>query len=474
MTGNLQPYPQMRDSGMNWLGKVPEHWGVRKLRSLFRRHGSGTTPPEKEHFGGSVSWVMSGDLNDGKLDSTMRTVTRRAVSGLPALKVYPPKSLVVAMYGATIGRTGILSISACTNQACCVLADPFPDTSALFVQAVLVSAREELVRSGVGGGQPNINAEMVRAFRVPSPPRSEQTAIVRFLDAVDRRIRRYIRAKERLIELLEERKRALIHEAVTGRIDVRTGQPYPAYKDSGVEWLGKVPEHWSVRRNRWLFRERSETGFGSLPILGVSIHEGVRIRDMDDGQRKQQIVDRSQYKRARNGDIAYNTMRMWQGAVGVVPVDGLVSPAYVVACPVKGVDSRYYGYLLRTQACKQAVKLYSRGIVSDRDRLYWDEFKRIASPLPPQQEQTLVVEFLDRSDRRLQDHISATRRQIALLREYRTRLIADVVTGKLDVREAADLPETDPLAGNRDGTDTNPTELNLHPIEEDVAKEAVP
>ena len=308
--------------------------------------------------------------------------------------------------------------------------------------------------------------------KTPVPPVLEQRAIVRYLDDADRRIRRYIHAKRRLIELLEERGRALIHEAVTGRIDVRTGQPYPAYKDSGVEWLGKVPEHWSVRRNRWLFRDRAETGFGSLPILEVSIHEGVRIRDMDDGQRKQQIVDRSQYKRARNGDIAYNTMRMWQGAVGVVPVDGLVSPAYVVACPVDGVDSRYYGYLLRTQACKQAVKLHSRGIVSDRDRLYWDEFKRIASPLPPQQEQALIVEFLDRAGRKLQGHISSTRRQIALLREYRTRLIADVVTGKLDVREAAaDLPRTDPLAGNRDRAEIIPTESNPQPAEHDMAKE---
>ena len=216
-----QPYPAYKDSGVQWLGKVPEHWEVRKLRSLFRRHGSGTTPPRKAHFGGSVSWVMSGDLSDSKLDSTMRNVTRRAVAELPALKVYPPESLVVAMYGATIGRTGILSINACTNQACCVLADPLPDTSAPFVQAVLVSARGELVRSGVGGGQPNINAEVVRAFRVPSPPFGEQTAIVGFLDYAVRRIRAAISAAQRQIALLREYRTRLIADVVTGKLDVR-------------------------------------------------------------------------------------------------------------------------------------------------------------------------------------------------------------------------------------------------------------
>ena len=216
-----RPYPAYKDSGVEWLGEVPEHWGVRKLRSHFRRHGSGTTPSEKEHFGGSVSWVMSGDLNDGEVDSTSRTVTRRAIGELPALKMYPPESLVVAMYGATIGRTGILSINACTNQACFVLADPFPDTDTVFFQAVLVSARRELVSRSFGGGQPNINAEVVRSFRVPSPTFSEQEAIASFVKRTAVCIDAVAMLSKREIDLVHEYRIRLIADVVTGQLDAR-------------------------------------------------------------------------------------------------------------------------------------------------------------------------------------------------------------------------------------------------------------
>ncbi len=478
MTANgLRPYPAYRRSGHDWPGKVPAHWEVRRLGAVGRFFkGSGGTKADETEDG--VPCIRYGDLYTRHRFHIMTSKACVAPHRAEAYTSVRYGDVLFAGSGETLDEIGKSAVNLIKGSVVCggdvIVFRPTIGLDAEFIgwSTDYRHAASQKARMGRGITVMHIYTGELKCLAVPLPPLPEQRAIARFLDAAERRIRRYIRAKERLIELLEERKRALIHEAVTGRIDVRTGQPYPAYKDSGVEWLGKVPEHWSVRRNRWLFRDRAETGFGSLPILEVSIHEGVRIRDMDDGQRKQQIVDRSQYKRARNGDIAYNTMRMWQGAVGVVPVDGLVSPAYVVACPVDGVDSRYYGYLLRTQACKQAVKLHSRGIVSDRDRLYWDEFKRIASPLPPQQEQALIVEFLDGAGRKLQGHISATRRQIALLREYRTRLIADVVTGKLDVREAAaDLPRTDPLAGNRDRAEIIPTESNPQPAEHDMAKE---
>ena len=172
-------------------------------------------------------------------------------------------------------------------------------------------------------------------------------------------------------------------------------RPYPAYKDSGLPWLGKLPEHWDVRRNGRLFAQRNETGFGSLPILEVSLKTGVRVRDMDDLARKQVMSDREKYKRAAKGDIAYNMMRMWQGAVGVVPVDGLVSPAYVVARPFPETDSRYFSYLFRTNAYMNELDAYSRGIVKDRNRLYWEDFKRMPSCFPPLEEQETIARFLD-------------------------------------------------------------------------------
>src|ERR1700746_3171636 len=108
---------------------------------------------------------------------------------------------------------------------------------------------------------------------------------------------------------------------------------YPGYKPSGLPWLERIPSHWEIRRNGRLFSQRNETGFPDLPILEVSLKTGVRVRDLANGERKQMMTDRAKYKRAVRGDIAYNMMRLWQGSVGVAPVDGLVSPAYVVARP---------------------------------------------------------------------------------------------------------------------------------------------
>ncbi len=209
-------------------------------------------------------------------------------------------------------------------------------------------------------------------------------------------------------------------------------KPYPSYKDSGLPWLGEVPSHWDVQRNGRLFAQRNETGHGDLPILEVSLKTGVRVRDFESSNRKQVMSDRAKYKRAARGDLAYNMMRMWQGAVGIPPVDGLVSPAYVVARPYPEADSRYFEYLFRTGAYMNEVDKYSRGIVKDRNRLYWDDFKRMPSAVPHRPEQEAIADFLDHVDRRIRRYIRGKRRLIALLNEQKQAIIHRAVTRGLD------------------------------------------
>jgi type I restriction enzyme S subunit len=209
-------------------------------------------------------------------------------------------------------------------------------------------------------------------------------------------------------------------------------RPYPEYKDSGLPWLGWVPAHWDVRRNGRLFAQRNETGYGSLPILEVSLKTGVRVRDMDDLKRKQVMSDREKYKRAVKGDIAYNMMRMWQGAVGVAPEDGLVSPAYVVARPYPEAEPRYFSYLFRTDAYKNEVDGFSRGIVKDRNRLYWEDFKRMPSCFPPPDEQKAIADFLDANAVKVRRFIRNRRRLIEVLNEQKQAIISRAVTRGLD------------------------------------------
>ncbi|MFN8703333.1 MAG: NADAR domain-containing protein, partial [Rhodospirillales bacterium] len=229
-----------------------------------------------------------------------------------------------------------------------------------------------------------------------------------------------------------------------GKMDIQTSSrpaeahtsknlmPYSGYRDSGLPWLGEIPQHWDVCRNGRLFAERNQTGFEDLPILEVSLRTGVRIRDMENGARKQQMTDRSKYKRAAKGDIAYNMMRMWQGAVGVAPVDGLISPAYVVACPFPEVETRYYAYLCRTEANMREVNKYPRGMVSDRNRLYWDEFKQMPSAFPPTEEQSRIADFLDAHGRLTARLIRNKRRLIGLVNEQKQAIINRAVTHGLN------------------------------------------
>ena len=212
----------------------------------------------------------------------------------------------------------------------------------------------------------------------------------------------------------------------------RALKPYPAYRDSGLPWIGEVPKHWEVRRNGRLFAQRNETGYADLPILEVSLRTGVRVRQFDKGVRKQKMTDRSQYKRAVQGDIAYNMMRMWQGAVGVAPMDGLVSPAYVVACPFPGIDSRYYSYLFHTGDYMREIDNFSRGIVSDRNRLYWDDFKQLPAAFPPFNEQMKIADFLDDHERLTNRFTRNKERLIALLNEKKQAIINRAVTRGLD------------------------------------------
>ena len=203
--------------------------------------------------------------------------------------------------------------------------------------------------------------------------------------------------------------------------------PYPSYHASGLPWAPQLPEGWQVQRNGRLFGHRVEIGFPNLPILEVSLRTGVRVRDMDNLKRKQVMSQKEKYKRAAKGDIAYNMMRMWQGAVGPAPVDGLVSPAYVVVKPYPEANSGYFSYLFRTAAYMQEVNKFSRGIVADRNRLYWESFKQMPSLVPPRPEQDQIVAYLRAQDAHITRYIKAKRGLIALLEEQLQAVIRRAV-----------------------------------------------
>lgn len=224
VTRGLNPSAPLKDSGVEWLGEVPADWENWKISHAFGRIGSGTTPrsDDADYYGGDVPWVTTAELRETEIVETGSSVSELALRNHSVLQLYPPGTLLIAMYGATIGRLGILRISACVNQACCALSEPRA-LDVRFTYYWLWARRQEIIADASGGGQLNIGQDKVRGLHVPAPALAEQRAIAAFLDRETTRLDALISKIRGAIEKLREYRSALVSAAVTGKIDIREG-----------------------------------------------------------------------------------------------------------------------------------------------------------------------------------------------------------------------------------------------------------
>jgi len=441
MIRDLKPYPAYKDSGVEWLGKVPEHWEVRRIKTLFRE--------TDERNGNDGGLLLSLTRTRGIVLQSEAVNRIASVEDLSKYKVCKSGDLVLNRMQAWSGMFAVSGIDGVISPDYSVFqpkaAIEVHYFEALFKTPVLVD--EFAKRSkGIGSGFNRLYTPDFGAVLIASPPLNEQTAIVRFLDYTDQRIRRVIRARQRRIKLLEEYKQALIHQAVTGQIDVRTGQPYPAYKDSGVEWLGQVPEHWGVVAGRGCFVERKQPNIGLMETTVLSLSYGRIVVKPVEKLRGLVPASFETYQIVDPGDIVcrptdlqndQNSLRF-----GLVRNRGIITSAYMCFRTSGRLDSHFGYLLLHAYDVKKIFYGLGSGL---RQNLDWRDFKRLSCLVPPLPEQTAIAEYLDAQTANIDAAIEASRREIDLLREYRTRLISDVVTGKVDVRDVApQLPEEPP------------------------------
>lgn len=215
-------------SGKSWTGRHPEGWRTEKVAWLFGLIGSGTTPPAEdisEMCADLIPWVNTSELRESRISEVVRGVAPEVVRGNSALKIYPAGTILFAMYGATIGRTGILDVPASVNQACLAMAKSRSDVHEKFVYYALQAAKNYIIQLASGGGQPNVNQEKVKSIGIPISNYDEQLEMVNYIDREIARIDALIAKSERMIEVAKERRSALITAAVTGQIDVREMEP---------------------------------------------------------------------------------------------------------------------------------------------------------------------------------------------------------------------------------------------------------
>jgi type I restriction enzyme S subunit len=450
----LGAYPAYKDSGAPWLGKVPTHWEVRKVREVARVINGFPFDAARFSTLRGHPLIRIRDLNKGE------TSTRYDGPFIDVAKVEPGEVLI-GMDGDFNVGTWRGSETALLNQRMCCVRSAEQITER-FLAFVLPQPLKEINDITWSTTVKHLASGQVERIAFALPLVSEQAAIVRFLDHFDRRVGRYISAKRRLIALLNEQRQAIIQRAVTRGLD-----PNVRLKPSGVDWLGNIPEHWEVVRAKYLFREVDEPSpFGEEELLSVSHISGVVPRS----SRSITMFMAASYaghKLCASGDLVINTMWAWMGALGVAHQAGIVSPSYAVyrPSPTRPTISDYVDQLLRTREYVREFTRSSTGIRSSRLRLYPDEFLRTPILRPPVKEQAKIVAQIKQRTADLDPEISRADRLIELTREYRTRLIADVVTGKLDVRDVEVPPDEEEALKNWD------EEIEAEAGEEEAATE---
>ena len=463
-SAGIPTYGAMKESGVEWLGRVPAHWEVAALRHRYDQQLGKMLDAKR----------ISGEHLRPYLRNIDVQWDRVNVSDLPRMDISPRESArytleagdLLVCEGGEVGRSAIWTgnIEVCGYQKALHRLRPHHkgrDIPRYLLYSLKVATSRGAFTDGQKSTIDHLTGEKLRRHRFAFPPAPEQTTIVRFLDHVDARIRPAIREKEKLLELLDEHRQAVIEKAVTGQVDVRAGRPYPAYKDSGVEWLSRMPTHWRVTK----LRQCVAILGGMTPSMNVRRFWGGEIPWVTPKDMKAAVVASS--KMGVTGEaVAETSLRLIDAPAVLMVVRGMILARKVpIARTVEPVTINQdmkalvcgpeisADYLAAYLACAHngLFPLIDEAGHGTR-RLPTERWRELATAVPPVPEQSAITRYVDRVTADTAAAKDRADRQIALLREYHTRLIADIVTGKVDVREAAaaltDVDSLDTVGSN--------------------------
>jgi len=356
---------------------------------------------------------------------TKKHVTEKALVDMPALRMHPAGSVVIAMYGATIGRLGILGKKATTNQACCVM-PPSKILHNKYLFYWLYATRQEIINLSSGGGQPNVNQEKIASLKVSAPCVNEQKQIAAFLDRETQKIDRLIEKQQQLIKLLQEKRQAVIYHAVTKGLN-----PDAKMKDSGVEWLGDIPAHWDFKRLK----------FACKLITKKIFTDNMNVVALENIESKtgKYIEKESQYSGEDvgfiSGDILFGKLRPYLSKVYLAESAGVAFGDLLVYRPIENLFPEYVFYQMLSDEFISTVDSSTYG--SKMPRASADFINDMPFLLPPKNEQKEIIDYLKLKVDMFSNLIEMTNMATSLLCERRTALISAAVTGKIDVRNIA-------------------------------------
>lgn len=433
-------YPTLKDSGREWIGAIPDHWSANPLKRAFKIEGGSTPPPDEANWDGDISWVTPADLSGLSslfLDASKRTITATGLASC-GTTLFPAGSLILSTR-APIGSLAIALISMCTNQGCKGLV-PNANVSAVYFAFVLLTAKGELNNRGRGSTFLEISGDELSRFSVPTPPFVEQTQIARFLDHETARIDALIEEQQRLIELLKEKRQAVISHAVTKGLD-----PTVPMKDSGVEWLGEVPAHWAVSPLKFLVEEKVAGPYGASLTKAMYTDSGYRVYGQqqvisDDFSIGDYYISEEKFSEMQRyvvfpGDVLVSVMGTI-GRVSVVPFGvevGIINPRLVrYKFASSKVTPEFVKILLMSLRYQSRLREESQG--STMEGLNMVILGDLPLVLPPLDIQRSIVSVVKDYDLEFDELVGQAGSAVKLLQERRSALISAAVTGKIDVR----------------------------------------
>lgn len=427
-------YDAYKDSGMEWMGDIPSHWVRKKIKSIANIYSGDSLSPEmKAKFSISTDcsnpYVSSKDINVDT--SKLNYETGLSIpSSFSKYKLAPKNSVLLCIEGGSAGRKIAFTETEVNfvNKLACFYSVKISNKFIFYyLKSQPFQVQFKLALSGLIGG---VSLSSLENFEIYQPLKTEQDQIVAFLDKKITELDQAIAIKEQQIALLNERKQIVIQKAVTQGLN-----PNVAMKDSGVEWIGQIPEHWEIIRSKYLFTQRKENSKKDDVQLSATQAYGVITQEEYERRTGKSVVKISLHldkrKRVHLDDFVIS-MRSFQGGLERAWAEGCIRSSYVVLKPLKPIDPDYFAYLFKTPMYIKALQNTSNFIRDGQD-LNFGNFSQVDLFIIPLSEQKQIVEYIKRQLGDFENHLELLNQQIEKLKEYKTTLINDAVTGKIKV-----------------------------------------
>ncbi len=422
----MKAYPTYKDSGTVWQGVVPSHWEkLRNKNELYPKvHHVGSNPNKLPMLSLTKKGVIVRDLETGKgkfsADESKFLIVEPGDFVFCHYDIQEtPRTVGLSTHlGYITGSYNIYGYKGKNRRFFYYLHEYFDDA--------------KLLCPLYKGLRNTIRQDRFLSMRIFLPPVEEQNAIVAYLDKKCAEIDELVTRRQAIIERLKELKQSIIAEAVTKGLN-----PDVPMKDSGIDWLGEVPQHWEKYRTPSILKVTSKAGTDSDELLSVYLDRGVIKHSESDGmQVHKPSKDMSAYQKVLPGNFVCNNQQAWRGSVGVSEHEGRISPAYIIFNLSSKLEPKFANYFFRSQAWNPSFVYSSKGVGSIQRNLYLPWLRQHYCYLPSTEEQQAIVTYLDKKCADIDELVARQEQIIEKLKELKTSTIAHVVTGKVDVRDA--------------------------------------